>query len=60
MKDLYSFDKDEANSVNTYDKICQTYEKILKQIGVKYIKGKKIKVIQLNINKWIVNEYLNK
>lgn len=40
MKDLYSFDKDETNAVNTYSKIGQAYEKIFKHIGVKYVKGK--------------------
>jgi prolyl-tRNA synthetase len=40
MKDLYSFDKDEVNAVDTYNKICQAYENIFKQIGVKFIKGK--------------------
>ncbi|XP_025416331.1 probable proline--tRNA ligase, mitochondrial isoform X2 [Sipha flava] len=38
MKDLYSFDKDEVNAVDTYNKICQAYENIFKQIGVKFIK----------------------
>lgn len=40
MKDLYSFDKDEARASVTYDKVCLAYENIFNHIGVKYIKGR--------------------
>jgi prolyl-tRNA synthetase len=35
MKDAYSFDLDESSSVETYDKVIDTYIKILKRIGLK-------------------------
>ena len=35
MKDAYSFDLNESSSVDTYDKIMDTYIKILKKIGLK-------------------------
>lgn len=40
MKDLYSFDRDQTSANVTYNRVCQAYEKIFDNIGVKYIKGK--------------------
>lgn len=40
MKDLYSFDRDQANAVISYNKVCQAYEKIFKHIGVNFVKGR--------------------
>lgn len=40
MKDLYSFDRDQTSANVTYHNVCQAYEKIFENIGVKYIKGR--------------------
>lgn len=38
MKDLYSFDKNHETAINTYSKVCKTYENIFNKIGVSYLK----------------------
>lgn len=42
MKDLYTFDKNLKNAEETYHLVNQSYENILRQIGIKYIKGTKV------------------
>lgn len=39
MKDLYTFDTTLDNAQKTYDLVCESYNNILKQIGIDYIKG---------------------
>lgn len=39
MKDLYSFDKTHESALFTYEKVNETYEKLLKKIGIDYFKG---------------------
>ncbi|XP_024944462.1 probable proline--tRNA ligase, mitochondrial isoform X2 [Cephus cinctus] len=38
MKDLYTFDTNLENAQNTYNKICESYDSLFKQIGVDYVK----------------------
>lgn len=40
MKDLYSFDRDQASAAVTYDLVGAAYEKIFKRIGVTYLRGR--------------------
>lgn len=39
MKDLYTFDATLDNAQHTYDLVCESYDNIFKQIGIKYTKG---------------------
>ncbi|XP_030753116.1 probable proline--tRNA ligase, mitochondrial [Sitophilus oryzae] len=38
MKDMYSFDLTQDTALETYEKVCSSYNKIFKKIGVKFIK----------------------
>jgi len=42
MKDLYTFDTNLDNAQYTYDLVCESYNNIFKQIGIKYEKGVQI------------------
>lgn len=39
MKDLYTFDTNLDNAQYTYDLVCESYNNIFNQIGIKYEKG---------------------
>lgn len=39
MKDLYTFDTTLDNAESTYNLVCESYNKIFGQIGIKYVKG---------------------
>ncbi|KAL6257409.1 hypothetical protein P5V15_010981 [Pogonomyrmex californicus] len=39
MKDLYTFDTSLDNAQHTYDLVCESYNNIFKQIGIKYTKS---------------------
>ncbi|XP_071555239.1 probable proline--tRNA ligase, mitochondrial isoform X1 [Temnothorax nylanderi] len=39
MKDLYTFDTNLDNARHTYDLVCESYNNIFRQIGIKYIKS---------------------
>lgn len=40
MKDLYTFDDSLDSAQQTYDLVCESYDNIFKQIGIKHTKGK--------------------
>ena len=40
MKDLYTFDKDESSSKETYEEVNSIYSALFDYIGVKWVKGK--------------------
>lgn len=39
MKDLYSFDRDRASAIVTYEKVCQSYVDLFNYLGLNFIKG---------------------
>jgi len=39
MKDLYTFDSSLDNARHTYDLVCESYNNIFRQIGIKYTKS---------------------
>ncbi|XP_066981482.1 probable proline--tRNA ligase, mitochondrial isoform X1 [Macrobrachium rosenbergii] len=38
MKDLYTFDKDEASAVSTYEQVSKAYDAVFQRLGVPYVK----------------------
>lgn len=39
MKDLYTFDADFETARDTYEIVCQAYNKIFSRIGIDFVKG---------------------
>ena len=39
MKDLYTFDVSVEQAEETYNAVCQAYDKIFQQLEVKFVKG---------------------
>lgn len=39
MKDLYTFDTDREASLKTYEEVNEAYGKLLKSVGVPFVKG---------------------
>lgn len=42
MKDLYCFDLDDKSALETYELVCNAYDKIFETVGLKTVKGNKI------------------
>ncbi|XP_064464030.1 probable proline--tRNA ligase, mitochondrial isoform X1 [Ornithodoros turicata] len=38
MKDMYTFDENDASAHGTYEKVCAAYDKIFRHLGVPYVK----------------------
>ncbi|XP_068250561.1 probable proline--tRNA ligase, mitochondrial [Palaemon carinicauda] len=38
MKDLYTFDQDEASAISTYDQVSEAYNAIFQRLGVPFVK----------------------
>ena len=39
MKDLYTFDKSIEDAKNTYERVCEGYDKIFRRLGLQVLKG---------------------
>lgn len=39
ITDLYTFDESEVDAVHVYELVCDSYEKILKELNLPAIKG---------------------
>lgn len=39
MKDMYSFDADEASAQRTYEQVCAAYDRLFASLGVRFVKA---------------------